>query len=606
MDVERPTVPPPPNPPMAWASDAFAELLRRLELPYLSLNPGASYRGLHDSIVNYLGNERPQILLCLHEEHAVALAHGYAKVTERPLAVALHSNVGLMHATMALYNAFCDRVPMVVLGATGPVDAALRRPWIDWIHTAADQGALIRDYVKWDDQPASVPAALEAIVRADAITRSYPSAPVYVCLDAALQEQSLRKQPRLPDVARHRPAPPPAAGAAATAAAAAILQAASRPLLLIGRVGREQGAWDARVELAERLGAVVVTDLKVGAAFPSEHRLHPLAPATFLPVAAAALLRDADAVLALDWVDLGGTLETAFGEEPPSAKIVSVSGDSALHNGWSKDHFALAPTDLAISAHPDAFTAELLTLLRASSSAQAQPPGWAAPAPAAAAPALATAAPALATAAPAPDGAEAITVAGLAASLRVALGEQPACLARVPLGWSGEDWPFAGPLDYLGQDGGAGLGSGPGMAVGAALALSQSGRMAVAVLGDGDFLMGATAMWTAARYRLALLVVVANNRTFLNDEIHQERVARARGRPVENRWVGQQIRDPDPDLAALARSLGLRGLGPIDRPDELAGALQAAIAEVAGGAAVVLDVHVAAGEDPAGPAQGGE
>ena len=575
---------------MAWASDAFAELLRRLELPYLSLNPGASYRGLHDSVVNYLGNERPQMLLCLHEEHAVALAHGYAKVTEQPLAVALHSNVGLMHATMALYNAFCDRVPMVVLGATGPVDAALRRPWIDWIHTSADQGALIRDYVKWDDQPASVPAALEAIVRADAITRSYPSAPVYVCLDAALQEQPLATPPRLPDVSRHRPPAPPGGDAAAVAAAAEILEGADRPLVLIGRVSRDAAAWDARVELAERLGAVVVTDLKVGAGFPSEHRLHPVAPATFLPAAAAALVREADAVLALDWVDLGGTLATAFGEGSPTAKIVSVSGDFALHNGWSKDHFALAPTDLAINAHADAFTAELLARLPASSSRRAERPGWP---PSAQAPVSHHV-----------EG-EAITVAGLAAALRAAVAGHPTCLARVPLGWSGDDWSFAGPLDYLGQDGGAGLGSGPGMAVGAALALVQSGRMAIAVLGDGDFLMGATALWTAARYRLPLLVVVANNQTFLNDEIHQERVARVRDRPVENRWVGQQIRDPDPDLAALARSLGLRGVGPIDTRGELAAALDAAIAEVAAGAAVVVDAHVLAGEDPAASSEAG-
>src|ERR1700689_62854 len=173
MDIERPTVPPPAHPQMAWASDVFAELLRRLDLPHLSPNPGASSRGLHDSLVNYLGNERPEMILCLHEEHAVALAHGYAKVTEQPMAVALHSNVGLMHATMALYNAFCDRVPMLVLGATGPVDAALRRPWIDWIHTAADQGALIRSYVKWDDQPASVAAALESLQRAATLPQSY-------------------------------------------------------------------------------------------------------------------------------------------------------------------------------------------------------------------------------------------------------------------------------------------------------------------------------------------------------------------------------------------------------------------------------------------------
>ncbi len=173
---------------MEWGSDALAELLSRLDLKYLALVPGSSYRGLHDSLVNYLGNERPRMIVCLHEEHAVAVAHGYAKVTGRPMAVALHSNVGLMHATMALYNAYCDRVPMLVIGATGPLDAARRRPWIDWIHTAADQGALVRNYVKWDDQPGSVQAALDSLVQAHAATTSYPPAPVYVCLDSAIQE----------------------------------------------------------------------------------------------------------------------------------------------------------------------------------------------------------------------------------------------------------------------------------------------------------------------------------------------------------------------------------------------------------------------------------
>ena len=127
-----------------WGSDALAELLSRLDLRYLALVPGSSYRGLHDSLVNYSGNRDPQMLVCLHEEHAVAIAHGYAKVTGRPMAVAVHGNVGLMHATMAIYNAWCNRVPMLIIGATGPVDAARRRPWIDWIHTSADQGALIR------------------------------------------------------------------------------------------------------------------------------------------------------------------------------------------------------------------------------------------------------------------------------------------------------------------------------------------------------------------------------------------------------------------------------------------------------------------------------
>ena len=150
----------------AFGSDVVADTLRALDIPYIALNPGASYRGLHDSLVNYLGNAAPQMLLCLHEESAVAIAHGYAKVTGRAMAAALHSNVGLMHATMAIFNAWCDRMPVLLLGATGPVDATKRRPWIDWIHTARDQGALIRPYTKWDDQPASPGAAREALLRA--------------------------------------------------------------------------------------------------------------------------------------------------------------------------------------------------------------------------------------------------------------------------------------------------------------------------------------------------------------------------------------------------------------------------------------------------------
>src|SRR5262252_8987259 len=199
MDVNKqaPTAPllqerPVPSPPGSlWGSDAVADVLRALELPFIALNPGASYRGLHDSIVNHLGNERPQMLLCLHEENAVAMAHGYYKVAERMMAAAVHSNVGLMHASMAVFNAWCDRVPLLLLGATGPVDATRRRPWIDWIHTARDQGALVRGYTKWDDQPASPVAAREAVLRANWIANTAPRGPTYVNLDAEIQESKL-------------------------------------------------------------------------------------------------------------------------------------------------------------------------------------------------------------------------------------------------------------------------------------------------------------------------------------------------------------------------------------------------------------------------------
>jgi thiamine pyrophosphate-dependent acetolactate synthase large subunit-like protein len=587
-NVERPVVQADGTRSPQWGSDAVAEMLRRLEVPFVSLNPGASYRGLHDSLVNYLGNETPQLVLCLHEEHAVAVAHGYAKVTGRPMAVALHSNVGLMHATMALFNAFCDRVPMLALGATGPVDADQRRPWIDWIHTSADQAALVRGYVKWDDQPASAQAALESVLRGHLVTSSYPSAPVYICLDAALQEAPLAAAPAFPALERHRPPAPPSPAVSDVERALGLLSQAARPLVLMGRVGRSVPEWERRVALAERLGTHVLTDLKVPAAFPTAHPLHPAAPGTFLTASGRELVAGADVILSLDWVDLGGTVRQA----QAVARIISCTADQALHNGWSKDHFELAPADLAITAHPDLLVEALLERLESGPAVRRgaeQGPG-----PAAAQVNGADEAGA------APSG-DQISMRRLAGALNGALAGAPSCLVRLPLGWDGADLRAAHPLDYLGQDGGAGLGSGPGMAVGAALALQGDERLAVAVLGDGDVLMGASALWTAAHYGLGLLVVVANNRSFFNDEVHQERVARRRKRPAENRWIGQHIRDPEPDLAALAQSLGLAGQGPVRTAAELDGDLAAAVVAAHSGAAVLLDVHVVPDGYPSGP-----
>jgi thiamine pyrophosphate-dependent acetolactate synthase large subunit-like protein len=180
----------------------------------------------------------------------------------------------------------------------------------------------------------------------------------------------------------------------------------------------------------------------------------------------------------------------------------------------------------------------------------------------------------------------------LAGALRDALGDEPACLVRLPLGWAGADLEAAHPLDFLGMDGGAGIGSGPGMAVGAALALEGSGRLPVAVLGDGDFLMGGTAVWTAAHYGLPLLIVVANNAFYYNDVVHQERVAAQRHRPARNSWIGQAITDPQPDLPAMARSLGLQAADQVRDRAALPAALAEAVAAARSGQCVLLDVQV--------------
>ena len=558
---------------MEWGSDALAELLRRLGLRYISLVPGSSYRGLHDSLVNYNGNRDPQLLVCLHEEHAVAIAHGYAKVTGQPLAVGIHSNVGLMHASMAIYNAYCDRVPMLIIGATGPVDAAKRRPWIDWIHTSGDQGALIRQYSKWDDQPGSVQAALDSLARAYSITREAPSAPVYVCLDVSLQEQPLAAPPVIPDVARDRSPRSHGPDAVAVAATLELLGQARRPLFLLGRLSRDEQDWARRVALAERYRALVISDLKTGAVFPSEHRLHPHPPGMFLTAASAELIGAADLIVSFDWIDLAGTLSAAAGHgHPASARIISCTPDSALHNGWSKDSFGYTPVDLSVPADPDLLVRALLE-----SDGPAEPSEWPGKSGATAA---------------ADDSGADIFMHALAEALRDALADAPACLVRLPLGWSGADLKVDHPLDYLGMDGGAGIGSGPGMAVGAALALEGSGRLPVAVVGDGDFLMGGTAIWTAAHYGLPLLIVVANNSFYYNDVVHQERVAAQRQRPLKNSWIGQAITEPDPDLGAFARSLGFQAGDQVrDRP-ALPAALAAAVAAARSGRCVLVDVQV--------------
>ena len=571
--IERPASLPAGN--QLYGSDAVAEALRDLNIPYVALNPGASYRGLHDSLVNHLGNAAPQMLLCLHEEHAVAIAQGWAKVTGTPMLAAVHSNVGLFHATMAIFNAWCDRMPVIVLGATGPVDAAKRRPWIDWIHTAQDQGAIVRPYVKWDAQPASPAAAREALFRAAWLARTAPCGPVYVNLDAAMQEAPLAEPLPPLDPARFMPRVQAGPDPALVAEAATLLRDAKHPLILAGRVGRGEAGWAARVALAEALGARVATDLKVGAAFPTDHPLHVGMPGVFPVPDTAEAIREADVILSLDWVDLGGTLRAAFGGAQPGARIIQVSLDHVLHNGWSADHQGLPPVDLFIAADPDATVSALLTQCPAGEAA------------------------ARAWDVHSPDASAALAVPHLAAALFEAVGDRPVSLLHLPLSWDGAFWPFRHPLDYLGSDGGGGIGGGPGISVGAALALRGTGRLPVSICGDGDFLMGVTALWTAAHYRIPLLIVVANNQSFFNDEVHQERMARERGRPVENKWIGQRMTDPELDLAGLARAQGAQGFGPVKDVADLPGVFAAAIAVVEAGGVAVVDVRVAPGYTPA-------
>jgi thiamine pyrophosphate-dependent acetolactate synthase large subunit-like protein len=566
-----------------WGSDKIVELLRKLDFPYVALVPGSSFRGLHDSIVNYETAEpagNPPILLCLHEEHAVAIAHGFAKVTERPLLVVVHSNVGIMHASMAIFNAFCDRAPIVMLGGTGPLDAARRRPWIDWIHTSQDLGELVRGFTKWDDQPVSVGATLESIVRANAIARTAPCGPTLVAVDVSVQEELAAPARVTLDPART--GPPQLAGAdpADVERACTILTSAKRPVMLAGRVSRSTDAWDRRVALAERLNARVVFDMRVPSSFPTDHPLSTGTSSLLAPSEAAkAALRDADAILSLDYLDLAGVLKLAGVSGSPT--IVSATLDRYAHNAASRDHQAVCNIDLDLAVDPDRFVAQALTVLGPAPApinghllAPAAPP---APGP--------------------PDDADRISVEAIGVMVAALQRSGPVSIIRSPIAGLGPTVAYRHPLDFLGLDGGGGIGSGPGIAVGAALALrdTEPGRFPLAILGDGDFLMGSTAIWTATANAIPLLVLVVNNRSYFNDELHQERVARERGRPVERRWIGQRIDRPAVDIAAHARSLGATGFGPVEHVGELRKVLDDAVACVRAGGVAVIDALVVDG-----------
>ena len=557
-----------------YGSDLIAEALREQGFPYICLNPGASYRGLHDSLVNHLGNQTPEIVTCMHEEHAVGIAQGYAKITDKALAVAVHSNVGLMHASMGIFNAWCDRTPMLIIGATGPLDAAKRRPWIEWIHTTIDQGSMVRGFTKWDDQPASPEAAVEAIRRGVMLANTRPSGPVYVNLDVSVQEQEVGERPDLGSVDRvptPEDAEPPRK---ALQQALDILSNAKRPFIFCGRSSRSMEGWNDRIRLAERLGARTTTHMKLPAGFPTTHPAFVGETGWRLKGNVLDAIRSADAILMLDWLDAGNAIKLAFPPGTERSPIIGVSNDFHIHRGWNMDYGGLPEVDVAIPTVTETTVRALLEGLGGEAAPQSLA-SWDVPLP--------------------PASGE-IGLMDLARAFHHASKDRTIAITGRPLGWPQNANEITHPLGFLGHTGGGGLGAGPAIAVGAALGLREIGseRRAVAILGDGDYTMGLTSIWNAATLGLPVLFLIANNHSYYNDEDHQIKVARRRGRAEENAPIGQRMQGPEPDLAGLARSLGLEAPDPVFDLADLPAALNDALDRVEGGAAVVLDVRVRA------------
>jgi thiamine pyrophosphate-dependent acetolactate synthase large subunit-like protein len=567
------------------------DLLVELGIDIVACNPGATFRGLHDSIVNH-GRGRIQMVECTHEEISVAIAHGYAKAAGKPMAAAVHDVVGLQHASMAIFNAWCDRVPVLVLGATGPMDTTRRRPWIDWIHTANVQGSLVRDYTKWDDQPASLAAVPQSLIRGLQVARTAPAGPVYICLDAEIQEH-----PVADDFTTLRPgdfaAPAPLAPAAeAVHRLARWLVESERPVVVADRAGRDPKAVSLLVRLAELLALPVVDGPRVSLNFPTDHPLN-------LTGAEGELLGAADLVLGLESRDLYGALHRTdrssrrtVSAVPPGARVAQVTLDPLAGGSWTGDFQRLQRADLTILAElpaclgallpecerlaAEAALADLVEARRRRLSAHSADLRQAWRAEAASASAQVP-----------------IARSALAAAVGEALGSRDFVLANGTLdGWTHRLWSLRQADRYLGLSGGAGLGYGLGAAIGAALA--QPGRLVLDIQSDGDALYAPGALWTLAHERLPVLVVMDNNRAYQNSVGHAEMIARTRGRPLENASTGTSITDPVIDFATLARAFGVHGEGPVTDPAELPGALARALAVVEAGRPALVDVVIEA------------
>jgi acetolactate synthase-1/2/3 large subunit len=344
-----------------WASDVIVDLLHAYDLPYAALNPRASYRGLHDSIVNY-GASRPAMMLCQHEETAVQIAHGFAKASGRPMLAILHNLVGLLHANMAIYYAYADRVPVFVVGATGPMDESKRRPRIDWIHTALVQGEAVRAYTKWDYQPTVIDGVPEAFARAYSVMMTEPRGPIYMCYDAWLQEQPLEHDVPLPPQNAQKVPSALAPDPAALEQTAEMLAAAKRPVILAEYVGRDAAGFHGLVELAETLGAPVY-DVNSRLNFPSRH---PLNVSMMKDV-----FRDADLLLCLDtrdWeratTELVSTTRRTTSIVPPTCKWVDIGFGDLEISSWAMDYQRLAHADLRVLADTTLAIPALTQLLK--------------------------------------------------------------------------------------------------------------------------------------------------------------------------------------------------------------------------------------------------
>jgi thiamine pyrophosphate-dependent acetolactate synthase large subunit-like protein len=570
--------------------DFMVDVLKTLDFEYVAANPGSSFRGLHESVVNYGGNRTPELLTCCHEESSIAMAHGYFKAEGKPMAVMVHGTVGLQHAAMAIYNAYCDRVPVYVI-AGNSVDATQRRPGVEWAHSVQDAAAMVRDFTKWDDLPASLQHFAESAVRAYKIAMTPPMMPVLLVADGALQEDPVKSDDGTLRIPKLTLAAPPQGDSAAVIEAARWLVAAENPVIVADRASRTPAGMSRVIALAEALQAPVV-DQGGRLNLPTRHALNHTDRAR-------ELVSGADVILGLELTDFWGTVDayrdqlkrTSRPLTRPGTRLISITAGDLYTKGNYQEFQRYPEVDLALAADAEATLPALVEAIKRITTAdRAHVFEERGRKLAADRQKLLERARTEATYA---WDASPISTARLSAELWAQIKDADWALVS-PVDfvsrWPLRLWDFARPYQFLGSSGGAGVGYGAPAAAGAALANRKRGRLSVAIQADGDLMYAPGILWTAAHHKIPLLSVMHNNRAYHQEVMHVQRMANRHNRGITQAAIGTTIENPNIDFAALARSLGMHAEGPITDPKDLGPAIRKALEAVKSGEPALVDV----------------
>jgi thiamine pyrophosphate-dependent acetolactate synthase large subunit-like protein len=570
-------------------SDFMVDVIKSLGMEYVCANPGSSFRGLQESVINYGGNHSPEFITCLHEESSVAMAHGYAKIEGKPLLVLAHGTVGFQHAAMAIYNAYCDRVPVYIIGGN-IIDATKRIPPVEWTHSVQDAAALVRDFVKWDDLPTSLPHFAESAVRAYKITMTPPMMPVVLVVDAELQENPISASASwtVPNLVLPSP---PQGDSGSVAEAARLLADAENPVLIADRTARTPVGMARLIELAETLQAPVI-DEGGRMNFPTRHPLNQSERAD-------ELIANADVILGLELSDFWGAIHsfrdqierTSRRTTKPGVKLISISAGTLFFKSNYQDFQRFTEVHVDIAADAETTLPSLIESVKPlitsdrKNAFQDRGANFAA----ARQDDLRRARDAAAYA----WDASPISTARLSSEIWAAIKNEDWSLVSdtdFVSSWPQRLWSFEKHYQFIGSSGGYGIGYGAPAAVGAALANRKYGRLSVNIQCDGDLMYAPGVLWTAAHHRIPLLSVMHNNRAYHQEVMQVQIMANRHSRGIDRAKIGTTIDDPGIDYAKVAQGMGMHAEGPISDPKDLGPAIRRAIDVVKQGEPALIDV----------------